>query len=167
MSDRPPGDLSEDEAALARYGQALAEGIERALPGWVVANVERLLVAWFGVADPAVVEHAEAAGSAASAEVGPQVRALLDQDVDQQRTTPLALVRGAVHHPTAVLADAGVPPVQRDALAVKQHPDDVYDLTPATFADLDPALHEAGLAWGAAKAHVHLKRHGRGAGGGS
>ena len=38
----------------------------------------------------------------------------------------------------------------------RNFPDDVYDLSPATFADVDPALHEPGLVWGAAKAHVHL-----------
>ncbi len=32
-----------------------------------------------------------------------------------------------------------------------------------SFADLDPALHEPGLVWGAAKAHVFL-RHRREAG---
>jgi hypothetical protein len=37
----------------------------------------------------------------------------------------------------------------------------VYDLTPASFADVDPALHEPGLVWGAAKAHVHLARRRR------
>ena len=37
-------------------------------------------------------------------------------------------------------------------------PDDLYDLTPGSFRDLDPALHEPGLEWGAAKAHVHLAR---------
>ncbi|MEO7555966.1 MAG: hypothetical protein ABIV94_05100, partial [Acidimicrobiales bacterium] len=68
------------------------------------------------------------------------------------------LLRRAVRYPTAVLAAAGVPPVVRDAFAERAFPDDDYGLTPATFADVDPALHEPGLAWGAAKAHVHLSR---------
>jgi hypothetical protein len=38
-------------------------------------------------------------------------------------------------------------------------PDDDYGLTPASFADIDPALAEPGLAWGAAKAWVHRRRH--------
>ena len=37
-------------------------------------------------------------------------------------------------------------------------PDDDYDLSPATFADIDESLHEPGLVWGAAKAHVVLTR---------
>jgi hypothetical protein len=44
---------------------------------------------------------------------------------------------------------------------MRSFPDDVYDLTPASFADVDPALHEPGLVWGAAKAHVHLARRRR------
>jgi hypothetical protein len=52
-----------------------------------------------------------------------------------------------------------VPAIERDRQAEAQFPDDDYDLTPASFADLDPALHEPGLRWGAAKAHVHLRRH--------
>jgi hypothetical protein len=151
--------VTEDDEALARYGAVLAESVVAALPAWVVRSVERLLVAWAGAADPEVVAAAEQAGLAAQADVGPRLRMLLAADVDEQRTNPLALVREAVRYPTQVLADAGVPPVRRDALAVEQHPDDLYDLAPATFADLDPALHEPGIEWGAAKAHVHLRRH--------
>jgi hypothetical protein len=89
------------------------------------------------------------------------VRALLETDVDEQRTGPLAIVREAVVHPTGVLARAGVPPVVRDEHAERLFPDDAYDLTPGAFADLDPALHEPGLVWGAAKAHVVLARRRR------
>jgi hypothetical protein len=38
-------------------------------------------------------------------------------------------------------------------------PDDRYDLTPRTFADVDPSLHELGIVWGAVKARAHLRRH--------
>ena len=78
--------------------------------------------------------------------------------MDEQRTGPLAVIRTAVRYPTEVLAAAGVGPVQRDEFAERSFPDDVYDLAPASFADLDPALHEPGLVWGAAKAHVVLAR---------
>ena len=71
---------------------------------------------------------------------------------------PLALVRQAVPYPTEVLRSAGVPPVARDEFAARQFPDDDYDLAPTSFAELDPELHEPGLVWGAAKAHVHLAR---------
>lgn len=152
-------DPADGAAAFAAYGTRLADGIDAALPGWVERSVERLLVAWSGAADAGVMAEARRAGLAAQADVSPQVRALLALDVDAQRATPLALVRTAVRYPTAVLRAAGVPAVQRDAVAEQQHPDDLYDLTPATFGDLDPALHDPGLEWGAAKAHLHLSRH--------
>jgi len=65
-----------------------------------------------------------------------------------------------------VLRQAGVPGVVRDEEAQRQFPDDDYDLTPANFADLDAGpteggLAEAGIAWGAAKAHVVLARRRR------
>jgi hypothetical protein len=64
-----------------------------------------------------------------------------------------------VKYPTEVLRAAGVPPVQRDSFVEQAFPDDIYDLAPASFADLDPALQEAGLSWGAAKAFDHKRRH--------
>jgi hypothetical protein len=158
------------------HAQALAEGIEAALPAWVERSVARIMTAataaatapaspsagaarsvWAGVA-----AAARAAGARAAGDVGPQVRALLDTDIDQQWTTPLAIVRAAaVAYPTEVLRDAGVAPVGRDAFAVERFPDDPYDLTPASFADLAPELGPLGIAWGAAKAFEHKTRHGR------
>jgi hypothetical protein len=91
--------------------------------------------------------------------VGPQVRALVEADIDEQRTTPLSLLRGAVRYPTEVLRAAGAPPVDRDPIQARLLPDDVYDLSPATFADVDPALAEPGMLWGAAKALAHRRRH--------
>ncbi len=159
-SDANPGNPSaEDLAALARYATALADGIEAALPAWVVRTVEARHREGLGTdAPPAVLAEAERAGTAAAADVGPAVRALLTLDIDEQTTNPLSIVRPAARYPTEVLRRAGVAPVDRDATARRQFPLDDYDLTPATFADLDPDLHEPGLVWGAAKAHIHLAR---------
>ena len=52
-----------------------------------------------------------------------------------------------------------MPPVERDDFAREAFPDDDYDLTPASFADVDPSLFEPGVAWGAAKAWTHRQRH--------
>ena len=161
MGAMAPDAKSDDVAALAAYGQTLADGIEAALPGWVERGVERLLVAYRGSVTSDERAAAAAAGVAAQAEVGPQVRELLALDPDEQRAGPLALLRAAVSYPTSVLRDAGVPPVVRDEFAERQFPDDVYDLMPAAFGDLDPDLQETGLVWGAAKAHVHLSRRRR------
>jgi hypothetical protein len=146
-------DTAGDIERLDGYARALADGIEAALPGWVVRSVERRATG--------LRAEAEAAGQRARAEVGPQVRSLLGTDVDRQWTNPLQLVRRAVVYPTAVLQRAGVPPVARDSFVERVFPDDVYDLSPASFAELDPTLAEAGIEWGAAKAHVVIQRRRR------
>jgi hypothetical protein len=154
-----PGADPEGPAQLARYGAELADGIERALPSWVEGSVARLMTAYRGSVDDEVAAEAIEAGRRARAEVGPQVRGLLEADLDEQWTNPLALVRRAVRYPTEVLRRAGVPGVVRDEQAERQFPDDPYDLTPTRFADLDPHLHDLGLRWGAAKAFVARARH--------
>jgi hypothetical protein len=154
-----PSDDPGDAAALAGYAAALADAVVAALPAWVERSVSARYADWSGEATPAEVrEAAVIAGRQAVVEVEPPLRDLLATDVDEQRTNPLAILRRAVRHPTSVLAQAGVPPVERDAHAERLFPDDLYDLGPAAFADLGPAVHEPGLVWGAAKAHVILRR---------
>ena len=160
--DANPLDDPADAAALATYAQVLADAVVDALPGWVERAVAERYRAWRGHESPeGVVAAAKAAGAAAVADVETPLRALLAQDVDEQRSNPLAVVRRAVARPTHVLRAAGVPPVVRDAHAQELFPDDVYDLTPGAFADLAPSVHEPGLVWGAAKAHVILSRRRR------
>lgn len=156
-------DDPDDAAALARHAEALAAGVEAHLAGWVERAVAGRYADWSGSAalPAAVTTAAREAGARARAEVTPRVRALLERDVDDQPTGPLALLREATAHATAVLHEAGVPAVVRDEVAERLHPDDVYDLSPATFADVHPGLHEPGLTWGAAKAHVVLARRRR------
>lgn len=152
-----PDPMAADEAALRVRAAALADGIEAALGPWVQRCVEQALVR-AGQTGGELCSQAVVAGEAARAEIGPRVRALLEQDIDEQRANPLALVRPAVRFPTEVLRLAGIPACARDADAERLFPDDPYDLTPASFADLDAALVEPGIEWGAAKAHVHLSR---------
>jgi hypothetical protein len=115
--------------------------------------------AWQGAEVPAdVLDAARAAGAQAHAALLPELRDLLATDVDAQRSNPLAVIRRGVPYATAVLQAAGVPPVRRDADAERLFPDDVYDLTPAAFADVGSSVHEPGIVWGAAKAHVILRR---------
>jgi hypothetical protein len=142
-------DSADDAAALARHASDLVDAIEATIGGWAERCVER-----FGVAPGDVGERTQA-------RVVPTVRALLEQDVDAQRTNPLSIIRDAVAEPTAVLRAAGVAPVRRDDFAERAFPADVYDLSPAAFVDIDAALHEPGITWGAAKAHVILARRRR------
>jgi uncharacterized protein (DUF1800 family) len=137
------------------HATALADAIVAAVPGWVERSVARRMPA----PDPSVAEAAREAGRRAVAEVGVEVRALLQADIDEQWTTPLALLRAAVRYPTGVLEAAGVAPVERDPIQARLLPDDLYDLSPASFADVDPSLAEPGMVWGAAKALAHRRRH--------
>jgi len=129
------------------------------VPGWVRREVARIHVAWSGKLPATVAEAATRAGDDAAEAVDRALGQLLAGDVDEQRGTPLSVLRWAVRFPTAVLDGAGVPPVVRDEFAEQRFPEDRYDLAPAGFADVDPALHDLGLAWGAAKALAHLRRH--------
>jgi hypothetical protein len=159
MSPEPaPRETEADAELLAGFAVALADAVDVAIGPWVVRSVAAVADAWRPGLAPRLVPAATDAGEQAARDVGPRVRALLLTDVDQQATGPLALLREAVRYPTAVLADAGVPPVVRDEFAVRAFPDDAYGLAPAAFADVDPGLHEPGLVWGAAKAHVVLAR---------
>jgi hypothetical protein len=154
-----PSDDPEDLEVLARCADDLLAAVEVALPTWVQRVVADRWDQWRGgELPPAVAEAAADAASEASAAVVPALRELLACDVADQAGNPLALVRRATVYPTRVLAATGMPEVVRDDHAVRLFPADVYDLMPATFGDLDPSVHDPGLRWGAAKAHVVLRR---------
>src|SRR4051794_20883982 len=98
MTDVVADAHADDPAAMARLDELaaeLADGIEAALPRWVVGSVEGLSRAWQGTVPAEVAVAAADAGAAARDDVGPAVRALLATDVDRQWTNPLALLRGA------------------------------------------------------------------------
>lgn len=137
---------------MEEMAQALVAAVDRALPRWVTDAVTSRL----GRAAP---DEAHAAGERARAELVPRLRDLVEQDVEAQRTNPLAILRDAVRYPTEVLRAAGVEPVERDDFQRDRFPDDVYDLVPTSFADFGPDVADAGIAWGAAKAWTHRQRH--------
>ncbi len=155
-STESPADVpTTDDQRLAQYAEALADGVRKALPDWVAASVARRLG---GRVPEALQARVAQAGLTASADVGGRVRELLVLDIDEQWTNPLTLIRTAIQYPTEILQEVNAPVVARDEQARRFHPDDVYDLTPASFADLGQAVHDLGISWGAAKAHVHLRR---------
>jgi hypothetical protein len=143
----------DDEAKLVAYSSQLADAVEAALPAWV----ERC-VAKFVPVEGELVSRVETIGQQVRDETGGAVRRLLAEDLDDQRTNPLSVIRQGVGAPTELLRSLGVPPVSRDEFDERAFPDDVYALVPASFVDVDPALHEPGLRWGAAKAFVFQQR---------
>lgn len=146
---------------MDEYATALYESVVAAVPGWIRRSVDHVVVATGSAPGPEVTKAAVEAGLRAQLEVGPQLKELFDTDIDEQQTTPLNIVREAVTHATAVLHAAGIPPVARDETRRRLFPDDHYDLAPASLGEIDPALSEPGLIWGAQKAMAHLQRHGR------
>jgi hypothetical protein len=101
----------------------------------------------------------ESAGELAASQVAGPLHQLLSSDVDQQWTTPLAIVRPLVAFATDVLDAAGVPEVVRDEFQVTRFPLDTYGLTPASLSALGEEVAGLALAWGAAKALAHRQRH--------
>ena len=142
---------------LESVSAELADAVEAHLPGWVRRSVERICAA-AEMSAPDLDQRIDAASQESIAHVMPRLRRLFDTDIDEQRSNPLDIVRGAVRFPTSVLRDLGVPEVLRDDFAAANFPDDVYDLSPAAFSDIAPELADLGIAWGAAKAHTHLER---------
>ncbi len=142
----------DDDARLRQIATALADGIEEHLGPWI----GRLMVERAGGRiDPHLVEQAVAEVVSVAM---PSVRALLDTDIDRQRSTPLAVIRSSLGPATRALRIAGIEPIARDPFRESSFPDDEFDLSPTGFADIASELHEPGLTWGAAKAHVHLAR---------
>lgn len=133
-----------------------------AVPGWVERCVAGVVDAR-GLAPDAgrdeILAAAVEAGRQAGIAVGEQLLVLARTDVDAQATTPLSVLRATAAVPTAVLLAAGVVPAPRDRFAEEHFPDDPYGLVPASIAAVDPALSDAALAWGAAKAMAHRHRH--------
>ncbi|MBX7070549.1 MAG: hypothetical protein K1X38_14265 [Microthrixaceae bacterium] len=140
-----------DVELMKEVSAALVSAVEAAVAPWVEAAVVRFT----GVLD----ERARHVAAVATREVTEELRDLLSLDIEAQRTTPLAVLRAAARYPTEVLAAAGVPPVQRDAFDQQANPDDLYGVAAATWADFGEEVGAAGIAWGAAKAHLHLRRH--------
>lgn len=154
-----PDTAPDPDRILADLGAELAVRVAAAVPAWVIGCVDGL-VSPGAPGRERIMARAEVAGCQAQKEIAARLDALLSGDVDQQRSTPLAVVRTAVSYPTEVLRAAQVPPVARDRFVSERFPEDPYGLTPATLQALDPGLGELAIAWGAAKAMAHRRRHG-------
>ncbi|HEY0399583.1 MAG TPA: hypothetical protein VGF00_14400, partial [Acidimicrobiia bacterium] len=159
------GGLAEDvaRARLEEASTALLDGVDRALAPWAARAADTLLSAWGAVdADRQreIVAAARAAGERAARRVAAELAELFALDPDQQRATPLEIIRTAVVEPTEVLVEAGMPDVVRDPFEERAWPGDRFGLVPRTLRDLDPDLAAVHFAWGVAKAAVLRARAG-------
>ena len=150
---------TEHEAALlAEHAAALRDRLVDVVPGWVGGALRARAP---HDADPATLQETTVRlVQLAEGETLFAIAQLLETDIDDQWTSPLEMVRSLVAPITEGLDSLGAKIVPRQPGTAELYPDDRFALTPATFADVHPDLHEPGLAWGAAKAHIHLKRHG-------
>lgn len=148
-----------DQARARRreIGRQLVEAAVAALPGWVERSVVgRLPPALDDARSADLMILVETAGAAAADEGrrGLEDAVRREPGIDHG-PAPLQVLRSLVSHPTAVLRSLEIPEPERAPFDRQAFPDDVYDLSPATWADIDPALHEPGIAWGAATAYLH------------
>lgn len=152
--------LERDEATLGLYSGALRDSLAAVIPYWIEQSVVERATSdrTRGTAESEVRATAQVAGERALADALSRMAGLFGTDIERQVTTPLEILRAVSAHATAALLSLGVAAVDRDPVDVELHPDDLYGLVPASLAEIDPALAEVGVRWGAAKAHVHLLR---------
>jgi hypothetical protein len=143
--------LADDEARLAEIAAELEATLIGAVPVWL----RRMATEVSPDVDPGALE--DAIGETME-ELAPEISRVLRADVDAGAGNPLATVRAATGRVTDLLVRSGAPVPRRDDFDAQAFPDDVFGFGPAAFADIDPSLHERGLMWGAARAHVHLRR---------
>ncbi len=154
-------DSGEDE--YRRYCEQLRDAVVQAAPGWL-DRVLRPFVADSELADRAQMQQAIDASLAA---IDARLTTLVATDIDTPMSGPLELLRQSTGPVQEWLNAAGAPRPVRDPWDVRSSPDDHYALGPMAFSDLGDDVHAAGIAWGAAKAHVHLRRRSQSSGGGS
>ena len=143
---------------MNEYAEQLYDAARVAVPRWVRRCVSSVATAAGTPLDTHAVRLTDDAARAADEAIGGRLRDLFETDVDAQRSNPLEILRSGVVYPTAVLRELGIGPVARHQFETERFPDDVYGLTPATWADIDESLYEPGIIWGAWKAKTVLDR---------
>lgn len=153
------GPQNEETAQLDACARELYGAVAARLRAFVEERVtERLAECGVDVTDEAAATAADA-GRRAEAAVLPRLAALLEADIDEQATTPVAVVRGALPFATAALDELGAEPAHRERFLLERFPDDRYGLAFASLDALGDDVGEQAIAWGAAKAIAHRRRH--------
>lgn len=143
-----PGDVQLDEAPAALLAAA-----RRVVPDWL-RRISTHACARGGLDPSTVAADLDRAVDVASRVALERLAELLATDVDLQRTTPLSVLRDATSPVSSFLRAAGVTPPP----STPNDTADEYRLEPATWSDVDPALHEPGITWSAWKAMTVLAR---------
>lgn len=141
-----------DEQKYLEYGRKLRAVVAEAIVPWLTSMLE----ARNGGSLP--TEITEAIDSVAQ-EALANITELIEADVDKPLSGPLEQIRRAVSQLGPVLDAHGFSPPQRDPYDTQMRPEDAHNLGPLSFLDLGEDVQSAGIAWGAAKAHLHNNRH--------
>lgn len=141
---------SSDDDKFTQYGQVLNAAVSTAVRPWLI----RELTIRVGSIDDDLARAIEESAE----EVERAIAELVAADVDEPLSGPLERIRRSVAPLNAELDQRGVQPPTRNRLDQQMSPRDHHELGPMTFRDLSDAVHDAGITWGAAKAHLHLRR---------
>jgi hypothetical protein len=148
---RLPEELPRSRAEAA---EQLLRAADAVIPAWLERCVRR-------ICSQQGIESAEldAKISTMVRQASPMVLGELGAAVTGVRAdNPLQVFRRAVVYPTLVLGELGAREVRRDEFSRESFPNDIYGLSPATWIDVDEALHDPGLIWGAWTAREAMNR---------
>lgn len=126
--------------------EQLAAALVAAFPQFVEGKLAAL-----GVEPDTEVVYAAEAGCIS---LGHALNELVHASLPMQSESPLQLVRMATKPLAEALAATGVPVPMRDGSAVEIHPEDVYDLYPASPSELGEEVWQLHVQWGLEKARV-------------
>ena len=144
---------------LSKISVDFADQLAAALPDWIDRIARQRMLEGGVLVDERSDGLIADCAAATSKILAAKVRAAVLADVDSASGSPLAVVRDGVGPLNDLLTELGVGASARDRTMIEMFPDDVHDLGPASFSDISADLHDPGITWGAARAHVHLKRH--------
>ena len=143
---------------LEPYAKALFDEVMTAVPAWLERSIGALLATPVESLDPSVRERIDSVVQRTRDDIARDLSRLLATDVDEQRTSPMHVLRRSTGGVTRLLSEMGVPPVLRDEFDASVMPDDPFALGPLTWKDLSEEVHDAGITWGAWKAATVLQR---------
>lgn len=150
--------LSDDERRLGELSAELLDGVLAAIPGWIERVVAERSETATRTLPPEHRRRIDRASAALTRLLEGPLQTVLLADVDAGAGSPLAVLRANNGPLNALLDELAVPRPARDPFEAERFPDDHHGVGPASFTDIDPALHDRSLVWGAARAHVHLRR---------
>lgn len=146
----------DDDAILEPYPAALYSAVVANADAWLRRCVSKVTG---GAAVVVSAAECDAVIARTAGVIDTSLRDMLGRDPEEQRMSPLQVIRSATSELTEYLLSVGCTPVKRDEMDASMLPEDVFAFGPVTWRDLGDDVHEAGIAWGAWKAATIMSRH--------